>query len=137
MPLHPAIAESGFAELGAAMSDPVTAADLPVSAVSCPELLQRFTAVSDGRSDQGSGSLGRGGTYGAGPGTGESDLALCAAAVVAGMASFTAIAGWVTDVSAERLATLYGRRSCPPSMATIWRVVAGAGDYPPPTRWTW
>ena len=53
-------------------------------------------------------------------------LALCAAAVVAGMASFTAIAGWATDVPAEVLVKLYGRRSDPPSKATIWRVVTGA-----------
>lgn len=42
------------------------------------------------------------------------------------MASFTAIAGWATDVPAEVLAQLYGRRSDPPSKATIWRVVTGA-----------
>jgi hypothetical protein len=53
-------------------------------------------------------------------------LALCAAAVVAGMASFIAIAGWATDVPAELLVKLYGRRSHPPSKATIWRVVTGA-----------
>jgi hypothetical protein len=53
-------------------------------------------------------------------------LALCAAAVVAGMASFTAIAGWATDVPAEVLVKLYGRRSAAPSKATIWRVVTGA-----------
>ena len=54
-------------------------------------------------------------------------LALCAAAVVAGMASFTAIAGWATDVPAEVLVKLYGstlrlRRRRP----RIWRVVTGA-----------
>jgi len=53
-------------------------------------------------------------------------LTLCAAAVVAGMASFTAIAGWATDVPAEVLVKLYGRRCDPPSKATIWRVVTGA-----------
>src|SRR4051812_18026546 len=42
------------------------------------------------------------------------------------MASFTAIAGWATDVPAEVLVKLYGRRSDPPSKATIWRVVTGA-----------
>jgi hypothetical protein len=42
------------------------------------------------------------------------------------MASFTAIAGWATDVPAELLAALYGRRCDPPSKATIWRVVTGA-----------
>lgn len=34
-------------------------------------------------------------------------LALCAGAVVAGMRSFTAIAGWVADVPAELLAMVY------------------------------
>src|SRR4051794_23329525 len=42
------------------------------------------------------------------------------------MASFTAIAGWATDVPAEVLVKLYGRRCDPPSKATIWRVVTGA-----------
>jgi DDE family transposase len=51
-------------------------------------------------------------------------LALCAA-VVAGMGSFTAIAGWVADVPAELLAQLYGRVAAPPSKATIWRVITG------------
>lgn len=54
-------------------------------------------------------------------------LALCAAAVVAGMASFTAIAGWVTDVPADLLNRLYTRcgKADPvaPSKATLWRVV--------------
>jgi hypothetical protein len=36
-------------------------------------------------------------------------LALCAGAVVAGMASFTAIASWVTDVPADLLTGLYAR----------------------------
>jgi len=112
--LHPAIAESGFAGLGAAASDTAIDIDLPAPARVCADLLQRFGRVSDGRRDQGR------------------DhpvavvLALCAAAVVAGMASFTAIAGWATDVPAEVLVKLYGRRSDPPSKATIWRVVTGA-----------
>jgi predicted transposase YbfD/YdcC len=54
-------------------------------------------------------------------------LALCAAAVVAGMASFTAIAGWVTDVPTDLLNRLYIRcgKADPvaPSKATLWRVV--------------
>lgn len=53
-------------------------------------------------------------------------LTLCAAAVVAGMGSFTAIAGWVADVPAGLLARLYGGRASAPSKATIWRVVTGA-----------
>lgn len=54
-------------------------------------------------------------------------LALCAGAVVAGMSSFTAIAGWVADVPADLLTGLYARcgRSAAraPSKATLWRVV--------------
>jgi predicted transposase YbfD/YdcC len=54
-------------------------------------------------------------------------LALTAAAVVGGMRSFTAIAGWVADVPTEVLRHLYGRASAlPPSKCTIWRVVTGA-----------
>ena len=101
MLLHPAIATSGFAALAAATSDPVATAGLPVAAVSCPDLLQRFGQVSDGRSDQG-----RVHPVAA-------VLALCAAAVVAGMASFTAIAGWVTDVPAGLLVALYGHPGAP------------------------
>jgi predicted transposase YbfD/YdcC len=112
--LHPAIAESGFAELGAAASDSTVADDLPAPARVCSDLLQRLGRVSDGRRDQGRVH------------PVAVVLALCAAAVVAGMASFTAIAGWATDVPAEVLAQLYGRRSDPPSKATIWRVVTGA-----------
>jgi predicted transposase YbfD/YdcC len=56
-------------------------------------------------------------------------LAVCAGAVVAGMRSFTAIAGWVTDMPAELLVSVYARCGqtlllpTPPSKATIWRVV--------------
>jgi predicted transposase YbfD/YdcC len=56
-------------------------------------------------------------------------LALCAGAVVAGMRSFTAIAGWVTDTPADLLMSIYARRGRvsavpgPPSKATIWRVL--------------
>ena len=114
MLLHPAIAESGFAGLGAAASDTAIDIDLPAPARVCADLLQRFAAVSDGRQDQGRVH------------PVAVVLALCAAAVVAGMASFTAIAGWAGDVPAELLAGLYGRRSDPPSKATIWRVVTGA-----------
>jgi predicted transposase YbfD/YdcC len=57
-------------------------------------------------------------------------LALCAAAVVAGMRSFTAIASWVSDVPAELLACAYagagGRVPARgPSKSTIWRVLTG------------
>ena len=114
MPLHPAIAESGFAALDAARSCSSAAEDFPPSAVMCPELLVRFAEVSDGRSDQGRVH------------PVAVVLALCAAAVVAGMDSFTAIAGWAADVPAKLLAQLYGRCSTAPSKATIWRVVTGA-----------
>jgi DDE family transposase len=112
--LHPVIAESGFAGLGAAGSGSTVADDFPAPTRVCADLLQRFAQVSDGRRDQG--RIHPVAVV----------LALCAAAVVAGMASFTAIAGWATDVPAEVLVKLYGRRSDPPSKATIWRVVTGA-----------
>jgi len=112
--LHPVIAESGFAGLGAAVSGSTVADDFPAPARVCADLLQRFARVSDGRRDQGRVH------------PVAVVLALCAAAVVAGMASFTAIAGWATDVPVEVLVKLYGRRSAPPSKATIWRVVTGA-----------
>jgi predicted transposase YbfD/YdcC len=54
-------------------------------------------------------------------------LALCAGAVVAGMSSFTAIAGWVADVPSDLLIGLYARCgqgvARAPSKATLWRVV--------------
>jgi predicted transposase YbfD/YdcC len=112
--LHPVIAESGFAGLGAAVSGSTVADGFPAPTRVCADLLQRFARVSDGRRDQGRVH------------PVAVVLTLCAAAVVAGMASFTAIAGWATDVPAEVLVKLYGRRSDPPSKATIWRVVTGA-----------
>ena len=58
-------------------------------------------------------------------------LALAAAAVVAGMKGYTAITGWVADVSAAVLADLYLRAGAvpagAPSKTTIWRVLTGAG----------
>jgi len=112
--LHPVIAESGFAGLGAAVSGATVADGFPAPTRVCADLLQRFARVSDGRRDQGRVH------------PVAVVLTLCAAAVVAGMASFTAIAGWATDVPAEVLVKLYGRRCDPPSKATIWRVVTGA-----------
>ncbi len=108
MPLH--IADSGFAALGALSSCPAPGGDLPDVGVMCSELLQRFSEVSDGRRDQGR----------------VHPVALCAAAVVAGMRSFTAIAGWAADVPVELLTQLYGQCAQAPSKATIWRVVTGA-----------
>jgi DDE_Tnp_1-associated len=57
-------------------------------------------------------------------------LALCAAAVVAGMRSFTAIPSWVGDVPAELLACAYSGAGGQvpargPSKSTIWRVLTG------------
>lgn len=114
MLLHPAIAESGFAALAVARSGPGAVGELPVPSALVPDLLQRFAAVSDGRCDQG-----RIHPVAA-------VLTRCAAAVVAGMSSFTAIAGWVADVPGALLAQLYRRPAEPPSKATIWRVVTGA-----------
>jgi hypothetical protein len=82
------------------------------------DLLELFGHVTDGRSGQG-----------------RDDpvavvLALAAAAVVAGMKGYTAIAGWVKDVPPPVLADLYLRAGAsparPPSKATIWRVVTDA-----------
>ncbi len=88
------------------------------------DLLDLLAGVSDGR-----------------PGQGRDHpvaavLALAAAAVVAGMQSFSAIAGWAADVPAGLLTGLYERCGAapaqgsappaPPSKATIWRVVTGA-----------
>lgn len=57
-------------------------------------------------------------------------LVLCAAAVVAGMRSFTAIAGWIADAPAELLTCAYegSQRPVPtrgPSKVTVWRVLTG------------
>jgi predicted transposase YbfD/YdcC len=82
------------------------------------DLLELFGSVSDGRSGQG-----RDHPVAA-------VLALAAAAVVAGMKGYTAIAGWVKDVPAPVLADLYMRTGArpapPPSKATIWRVITDA-----------
>jgi predicted transposase YbfD/YdcC len=57
-------------------------------------------------------------------------LVLCAAAVVAGMRSFTAIAGWIADAPAELLTCAYAGSERPvpargPSKVTVWRVLTG------------
>jgi predicted transposase YbfD/YdcC len=70
--------------------------------------------LSDGRSDQG-----RDHPVGV-------VLTLCAAAVVAGMRSFTAIAGWIADVPADLLTRLYRTPAAGfPSKTTLWRVLTG------------
>jgi predicted transposase YbfD/YdcC len=86
--------------------------------VAAADLLELFGLVGDGR-----------------PGQGRDHpvaavLALAAAAVVAGMRGYTAIAGWVGDVPPLVLAELYMRAGAaparPPSKSTIWRVVTDA-----------
>src|SRR5260370_9526153 len=117
-PCHPwsfAMAQSAIAvadhELAAA-AVPVTAAEVR------DDLLKLFGSVPDGRSGQG-----RDHPVGA-------VLALAAAAVVAGMKGYTAIAGWVKDVPLLALADLYMRAGAsparPPSKATIWRGATAA-----------
>jgi predicted transposase YbfD/YdcC len=118
--VHPVIAESYATALDDAVLGDSLDPDLPSAALESADLLQRFAVVSDGRSDQGR------------------DhpvavvLTLCAAAVLAGMRSFTAIAGWVADVPTELLAQLHNRTpGCPsrttfPSKTTLWRVLTGA-----------
>ncbi|MDP9793726.1 putative transposase YbfD/YdcC [Catenuloplanes nepalensis] len=82
---------------------------------SCHGLLELLPTVGDGRSGQGR------------------DrpvavvLALAAAATVAGSKSYTAMAGWVTDVPAQVMRSLYLRVGARPpvglpSRSTIWRV---------------
>jgi predicted transposase YbfD/YdcC len=112
--VHPAIAESCASAIDGVVSDPDVRGRLATAAVGGPELLRRFAGISDGRSDQGR------------------DhpvavvLTLCAAAVLAGMRSFTAIAGWVADVPAELLGWLYLTPTPgEPSKTTLWRVLTG------------
>jgi hypothetical protein len=88
------------------------------------DLLELFGSVPDGRSGQGR------------------DhpvavvLALAAAAVVAGMRGYTAIAGWVKDVPPPVLADLYLRAgdgpALPPSQTTtLWECLLPGGPPPP------
>jgi predicted transposase YbfD/YdcC len=83
----------------------------------CLDLLDRFMAVSDGRSQQ------------AREHPVAAALTLAAAAVLAGMHSFTAVAGWVRDVAPGMIERLYVRCGLPagmPSRSTLWRVLTGA-----------
>ena len=99
------------------LADREPVASAPVAEI-CDDLLKLFGSVSDGRSGQG-----RDHPVAA-------VLALAAAAVVAGMKGYTAIAGWVKDVPPPVLADLYLRAGAaavrPPSKATIWRVITDA-----------
>jgi predicted transposase YbfD/YdcC len=119
--VHPAIAESCACAIDGVVSDPDVRGRLAAAAVEGPELLGRFAGISDGRGDQG-----RDHPVAA-------VLTLCAAAVLAGMRSFTAIAGWIADVPTELLALLYStpprtpaRTPGGPSKTTLWRVLTGA-----------
>ncbi|MGH3826995.1 MAG: transposase family protein [Pseudonocardiaceae bacterium] len=121
MLVHPAIAESYARALEGAVSRESIDRDLPAAALDGPDLLRRFASVSDER-----------------PGRGRDHpvavvLTLCAAAVLAGMRSFTAIAGWVADVPVELLARLHdllvitcGATTVFPSKSTLWRVLTDA-----------
>jgi hypothetical protein len=84
----------------------------------CGGLLELSGGVPDGRSGQGRDH------------PAAAVLALAAAAVVAGMKGYTAITGWVADVSAAVLADLYLRAGAvpagPPPRTTIWRVLTDA-----------
>jgi len=112
--VHPAIAESCASAIDGVVSDPDVRGRLAAAAVEGPELLGRFAGICDGRSDQGR----------------EHPVAvvltLCAAAVLAGMRSFTAIAGWIAEVPSELLAWLYLMPTpAGPSKTTLWRVLTG------------
>lgn len=98
--------------------EPVAPAGAATATGACDDLLKLLGSVSDGRSGQG-----RDHPVAA-------VLALAAAAVVAGMKGYTAIAGWVKDVPPAVLAELYlragARPAPPPSKATMWRVITDA-----------
>ena len=115
MLVHPVISES-FSTVLAGSSGPGSAVhtSLWAAVLEAPELLRRFAMVCDGGRDRGR----------------EQPVAvvlsLCAAAVLAGMRSFTAIAGWVADVPVELLSRFYaGAEAKPPSKSTLWRVLTG------------
>lgn len=82
------------------------------------DLLELLRAVSDGRRDQGRDH------------PSAAVLALAAAATVAGMTGYRAIADWIADVPAQILQDLYRRAGAvavgPPGLTTIWRVLSGA-----------
>lgn len=81
---------------------------------SCHGLLELLLAVCDGRSEKGRDH------------PVSVVLALVAAATVAGLKGYTAISGWVADVPAEILDSLYTRVQARPggrpSHSTLWRV---------------
>jgi predicted transposase YbfD/YdcC len=91
--------------------------EVPVDVI-CGDLLRLLSGVSDGRSSRGRDH------------PAAVVLALAAAATVAGMTGYTAIAGWVADVAEDVLADLYLRAGAlpagRPSRSTIWRVCTDA-----------
>lgn len=88
-------------------------AGVPI-AQACGDLLELLAGVSDGRSSQGRDH------------PAAVVLALVAAATVAGMTGYTAMAGWVADVPQATLTDLYLRAGAlpvgRPSRSTLWRV---------------
>ena len=111
------MAQSVMPAVALAEHEPVVLSGPEVAASAC-DLLELFGSVTDGRS-------GRGRDHPV-----AAVLALAAAAVVAGMKGYTAIAGWVKDVPPPVRADLYMRAGAapvgPPSKATIWRVITDA-----------
>jgi predicted transposase YbfD/YdcC len=94
-------------------ADMASVAGVPV-AQACGDLLELLAGVSDGRSSQGRDH------------PAVVVLALVAAATVAGMTGYTAMAGWVADVPQATLTDLYLRAGAlpvgRPSRSTLWRV---------------
>lgn len=94
-------------------ADVALVAGVPV-AQACGDLLELLAGVSDGRSSQGRDH------------PAAVVLALVAAATVAGMTGYTAMAGWVADVPQPVLTDLYLRAGAlpvgRPSRSTLWRV---------------
>ncbi|MFY1673877.1 ISAs1 family transposase [Plantactinospora sp. WMMB334] len=94
-------------------ADVALVAGVPVGQA-CGDLLELLAGVSDGRSSQGRDH------------PAAVVLALVAAATVAGMTGYTAMAGWVADVPQPVLADLYLRAGAlpvgRPSRSTLWRV---------------
>jgi predicted transposase YbfD/YdcC len=87
-------------------------------AQTCGDLFELLANVTDGRCERG-----RDHPVAA-------VLALAAAATVAGMTGYTAIAGWIADVPAQVRADLYARAGAVPAPApgktTLWRVLSAA-----------
>lgn len=107
----------GQSVMAAAVPAAAPVVEVPVD-VLCDDLLQLLGEVSDGRSSRGRDH------------PAALVLALAAAATVAGMTGYTAIAGWVADVAEDVLADLYLRVGAlpagRPSRSTIWRVCTDA-----------